>query len=249
MSKTILKNILKGFFVLIPVFVLGEPAFSLTKLFPPPAVPNAKFAVHGESLKTILELTSTYKTEALHKINIMINNEPLVDVLQKIAEETNISFRVPSYLFSKRITASIQASNWEEGVNELLKDMNRLSVWDKNSHLTQVAILSERNSSNVQNQRPSSMGLSKANLQHQAPFSHTVASSQHLDQPSESNLKKLLHIHPGGTLPGELFNDPDVNQFLKSNGIQSPKDWKEFHKARIVHKAVRKQLRQILAKK
>jgi hypothetical protein len=248
-SKITLKNILKGFFVIIPVFVLGEPAFSLTKLFPPPVVPKAQFAVHRESLKTIVALTSTSETDAVHKINIMINNEPLVDVLQRIAEETNISFRVPSDLFSKRISASIHVSNWDEGVNELLKNMSRLSVWDKNSHLTQVSILSERSSSNIQNEKASSRGLPKANSKNRASFGSTEASLQHLDQPSESNLKKLLHIHPGGTLPGELFNDPDVNQFLKSNGIQSPKDWKEFHKARIVHKAVRKQLRQILAKK
>lgn len=242
------KKYLKRLVLLITVIVLGYPAFSFSKLPLPTEAPKAHIPVHREPLKNTFALTSTSETDTVHNINLIVNDEPLVDVLQRIAEETNISFRVPSDLFSKKISASIHTSNWENGVNLLLKDMNRLSVWDKNSHLTQVSILSERSSSNFQNEQTASRGFSKTNSKSQASLDPTVASSQNLDQPSESNLKKLLHIQPGGTLPGELFNDPNVNQFLNSNGIQSPKDWKEFHKARIVHKAVRKQLRQILVK-
>lgn len=261
MLKITLKNTLKGLFVIIPVFVLGNPAFSFTKLFPSPSASlvskpplgflekkKVYFTSPREPIQTLVDLKNDSEADASLKVNLMINNEPLLDVLQRIAEETNISFRVPSDLFSKRISANIHVSNWGEGVNELLKDMNRLSVWDKNSNLTQVIILGRKSSTNAPGRETSSISASKANFQHRAPTALTVASAQLREKPSESNLRKLLHLQPGTPLPEELFNTPDVNQFLKANGIQSPNDWKEFHKARVVHKSIRRELRQILVK-
>ena len=249
-SGMIKKNLtLTGLVATITVFVLTCPTFSFSKPPPSPSAPEAQFAVHRESLQVVVALTSASETNVVQKINLITKNEPLLDVLQRIAEETNISFRVPSDLLSKRISASIHVSTWEEGLNELLKGMNRLSVWDKNSHLTHVVILGGKDSTGELRRQSSSMSVSKTNLQHQAPIALTVASVQNSDKPSESNIKKLLRIQPGTSLPTALFNNTDINQYLKDNGIYSPKDWKVFNKARKVRKSLHRELRQILTQK
>jgi hypothetical protein len=243
--------------VVVITYIFGGPAFSFAK--PSPAssasvVPEARTAENRKILKALLVLSSPSESDTGKKINLLINNEPLSDVLQHIAEKTNISFRITADLHSTRIIANIHASNWEEGLNELLKDMNRLSVWDKNSRLTHVIILGGKNltsnpTSSGASRQTSFTSVPQANKVRQTSIALPGDSAQNSEIPSESNLKKLLRIQPGNSLPENLFNNPEVNQFLKDNGIQSPNDWKEFHIARNVRKSVRRELRQILAEK
>ncbi len=251
-------NTLKGFIAVITVLVLGTSAFSFTQPSAPASlVSKAQFDPLPEPVQTRVAQASSPREEAVQIINLTFNNELLSDVLQRIAEKTNISFRITSGLLSQRISARIQASSWEEGVQELLKDMNQLSVWDENSQLTHVVILGGKNfasnpeqtAPSIQGRRVSSRRASRANGDNQTFLGSTVAQADNRGKPSEANLRKLLRIQPGKELPGELFNDPELNQFLQANRIQSPKDWKKFHKARTVRKSVRRELRQILAKK
>jgi hypothetical protein len=249
---------LKVLITVITVLVLDGSAFSSTKtLSPASLVPKEQRVVSPEPLPIRVALASPPSSssgDAVQEINLAINNEPLSDVLQRIAEETNISFRGTSALLAQRISARIHASNWEEGVKQLLKDMDQISVWDENSELSHVIILGGKSFvSKPENAIASASGRQasfrrarRVNRENQA-FPGPVVGASNRGKPSESSLRKLLRIQPGTELPQELFNDPGLNQFLKDNRITSPKDWKKFHKARTARKSVRRELRQILA--
>jgi type II secretory pathway component GspD/PulD (secretin) len=74
-------------------------------------------------------------------VRIYVTNRPLEEVLQYIANQTGIRFKISNSLTSKMITANIQASDWESAVMELLKGFSKIEVWTSDLNSTRIHLL------------------------------------------------------------------------------------------------------------
>ena len=75
------------------------------------------------------------------KVGIHVTNRPLDEVLQGIANQTGIRFKISNSLILKTITASIEASDWESAVKELLRDFSKIEVWTRDLNFTRIHLL------------------------------------------------------------------------------------------------------------
>ncbi|MFQ5449946.1 MAG: hypothetical protein ACE5E9_04920 [Nitrospinaceae bacterium] len=247
---------IKGLMIATVVLVMTGPAFSFTQFFsskPEKPVSLPPLPVMEE--KNIpMVIGSSDKG-----VRINVSNGYLVDVLQKVADETNVSFRVADSLLTRKITANIREADWEAGVHELLKDVSTVALWDKNSRLRDVVLLNtsgfaapagrkgtDKAGRPANQTAPASMPR-PGNAGTAADASQKIARAAPEADLSIFKIKRLLQIQPGTVLPRDLFEDPDLKPFFDSGGIRSPEDWKEFNKARKARVAARGELRKKLS--
>ena len=93
-------------------------------------------------------------------VSITVTEGVLEDVLQAVANETDIRFQVSNRLVGNRITADVRAPDWGTGVQQLLKGNSTVSLWDADSNMTDVVVMEshkrqEKSSAkpNISNQR------------------------------------------------------------------------------------------------
>lgn len=171
-------------------------------------------------------------------IKIQVRNGLLVDVLQQITNHTNIQFRIADHLNSQRINVNIQAKNWDSGVERLLKDFSKVTVWDKFSRIENILLMG----TNIEGSQTGS---------ETAQFGDQVAGyqiSKKKPNPglSVSKLKQLVKIQPGNTILADLFADKEIRNYLKLKGIHSPNDLKQSKKRRVVQHLAKRELIKLL---
>lgn len=74
-------------------------------------------------------------------VRIHVTNRPLQEVLQGIANQTGISFKISNSLTSETITANIEVSDWESAMGELLRDFSKIEVWTSDLNFTRIHLL------------------------------------------------------------------------------------------------------------
>jgi hypothetical protein len=72
-------------------------------------------------------------------VTIEVKDGYLVDVLQGVADESDIRFRVSDSLVNEKINADVRAPDWDSGVPRLLKGASTVALWDENSQLKKVS--------------------------------------------------------------------------------------------------------------
>lgn len=236
-------KITKGIVFCASLLLLNDTAYGFSQMIsispekPSQNLNSSKGKVFSGSNPSLASLIHIGPTET--GIIIQVKNGLLVDVLQQIANHTNIQFRIADQLRSERIDVNIQAPSWDSGIEGLLKDFSKVTVWDKYSKMENVLLLEANKweppagpATNVHDNRVA--GYRKA--EGEKPNSG----------PSISNLKQLLQVQPGHSIPPRLFADQEIRRYLKSKGIHSPNDWKQIKKGSVVRQMAKRELIKLL---
>ncbi|GJL78481.1 MAG: hypothetical protein NPINA01_14700 [Nitrospinaceae bacterium] len=236
-----LKNkIIKGSVLGVSLLLLSDTAHGISKA---PSAPSEEplqisdFRKSGlSSEKNSASASSIHIGPTATGIRIYVNNGLLVDVLQQVANYTDIQFRLANALNSKRINVNIQARDWESGVERLLKDFSKVTVWDKHARMDNILLL----------------GMNHWEPE-EALQTNTHSHSSEVPQKAQgkpglpiSKLKQLVQVKPGQSIPPDLFADEEVQRYLKLKGIRSSSDWKQIKKGRVVHHLAKRELVRLL---
>jgi len=222
--------LVRGMIFIMPLLFLSGTAFSFTQFISPS---------EEESVSSSIQIGSTDKG-----IQIRVRNAPLVDVFQRLTDETNIQFRVPDNLTAMRINADIVAPDWNAGVQTLLKDFSQVSLLDKHGKLSKVVILNSKEWTSqaeameqqvrIQNRPRPAAGTGK---------NPSIVPDIVL---SKAQLRVLAKGRYGNPLPARLFQRTKYREFLAKHGIESIEDLNVIAKAKAVRRAARLQLQALL---
>ena len=136
-------SIIRGLRLLfvLPMLLISTTAFSFSQFSP--SEDTHKPVVTGKNKKTV-PIKPSIKVSK-EGVSIVVNNGVLGEVLQDVANETDIRFRVSNKLARERITADVRAEDWDSGVQKLLKGNSTISLWDTDSKLTEVVVMESNN--------------------------------------------------------------------------------------------------------
>jgi len=223
-------------------FLSCGTAFSFSQVFPADSEENIPAANRGNALPV-----SVSKPSGGSSINIKasdggiilnVENSYLADVLQQVADETNIQFNIGSQLTSHRITVYIQGPNWNSVIETLLKDFSRVTVWNEKSEGMKEVLLLGKNNWNPEEE-----------FETGSYDNRTLREVNRNPEISVSQLKRLVSVPLGDSLPPSLFADQQIRSYLKLKGIQSPEEWKQPKKARTALHMAKKELTRRLYEK
>ncbi len=74
-------------------------------------------------------------------VRISVQSRALRDVLQRIQNETGVTFKLDDSLLDTPVTASIQAADWRSAITELLDSFNVMTVWGKTLDQSRIRII------------------------------------------------------------------------------------------------------------
>jgi hypothetical protein len=172
------------------------------------------------------------------EILIRVENGRLGDVLQKIANQTDIQFSIPNHLASHTINMHIRASDWETGIKTILQGFSHIMVWNGNFGMKEVLLLGKNDGKPYEDFDSASEGaLSEERDRHPSP---TL---------SPSKLRRLIQSPPGKAFPSSLFADREIRRYLQLKGIHSPDEWKQSGKVRTVLHMAKRELNRLLTKR
>ena len=121
----------------IPFFLSCGTAFGFSQVFP--ADSEEKIPVTNRVNALPVSVSGPSGSSSINikasdaGIILKVENSYLADVLQQVANETNIQFNIGSQLTSHRITVNIRGPNWNSVIETLLKDFSRVTVWNEKS--------------------------------------------------------------------------------------------------------------------
>jgi len=171
-------------------------------------------------------------------IRIEVNNHPLQDILFEISHQTGIRFRVASSLANQTLTASIQAPDWETGIETLLEEISTVTLWRKNSRMSEVILLGKYDESEVFSSSPNDSKKSSKSSQNN-PLKTLLTKKQ---------LRELAKGPYQSPLPPELLENPTYREFLNKQGVETLEDLQQINKAIRVRTAAKLQLRALRKK-
>lgn len=178
-------------------------------------------------------------------VRIRVQDRPLIEVLQEVANAAEIRFRVSQSLLGQKVTADIQAADWQAGLSKLLKNFSRVGVWKDGSKLAELVLL-ESHSPLPDIEEKS--GKKSARSGKQAETKVAVPGREenvrkNREGLSEEQLRRLAGTPFRGSPPAKLFDDPRYREFLGKRGVESPRDLKDAQKAMAVRREALRQLR------
>ena len=74
-------------------------------------------------------------------VRISVQSRALRDVLQRIQNETGVTFKLDDVMLATPITVSIQAADWKSAISKLLESFNVMTVWGKTLDTSRVRII------------------------------------------------------------------------------------------------------------
>ncbi|MFQ5716433.1 MAG: hypothetical protein ACE5GQ_04965 [Nitrospinales bacterium] len=178
-------------------------------------------------------------------IGINVKGRNLQQVLQVIQRLSGIRFEIASSLKNELVTASFQAPNWTTAVHKLLKDFNRIEVWNRKKQLTLVRLLNREERRTLEERGPHPPEAKPEQAQGRVK-SKRNPTGKPLPEIilSTDQLLELAETPPGTPMPSHLFHSMDFRHFLRLYGIESPEDWVDSQKAKTVRKWIGKHLLQ-----
>ena len=119
----------------ISIFLSCGTAFGFSQVFP--VGPEEKIPTANRGSQLSVSVSDPFVGSSINiessdaRIILNVENSFLADVLQQVANETNIQFNIGSQLTSHRITVNIQGRNWNSVIETLLKDFSKVTVWNE----------------------------------------------------------------------------------------------------------------------
>jgi hypothetical protein len=128
---------IKRLMFVAPMLLVSATAFSFSQFFPSDNTNKSTSSRKtSKALSTKPSVISSQKS-----VSIVVTKGVLGNVLQEVANQTDIHFQVANKLMSHRITADVRAPDWTTGVQKLLKNSNSISLWDANSNIMNVVVM------------------------------------------------------------------------------------------------------------
>ena len=127
----------KRLMFVVPMLLVSATAFSFSQFFS--GDDTRKPTAPREINKPVSTKPSIISSQ--EGVSIVVTEGILGDVLQEVANETDIRFQVSNKLVGNRITADVRAPDWATGVQELLKGNSTISLWDADSNVTDVVVM------------------------------------------------------------------------------------------------------------
>jgi hypothetical protein len=121
----------------VPMLLVSATAFSFSQFFP--SDHTSKATSYKKTHKAVSTKPSVRNSP--EGISIIVTEGVLGNVLQVVANQTDIRFRVANKLVNNRITADVRAPDWSTGIQKLLKSNSTISLWDENSNITNVVVM------------------------------------------------------------------------------------------------------------
>jgi len=146
---------------------------------------------------------------------------PLQEVLQSVEEKSGTQFKVHGNLGEDRISVNVSGKDWFAVISGLLKSYGTLFIWEENGEIASVWVMREGSEEPREYKEIKELGK-KLNATH--------------DGIKPYQLRQLLHIPAGYRIPVELFSNPQIQKYLKANGVNRPEDWQNRHLAGIVRR-------------
>ena len=131
---------------------------------------------------------------------------PLREIIKTIENTSGTHFKVHGNLGEDRVSVDVLEKDWFSVINRLLDNYGTLFFWGDNGEIESIWVM-RRGSENSGN-------LSPAN-----------------DEIQPYQLRQLLHVPAGSIIPDVLFRNPQIQKYLKENGIHKPEDWQNRHLA------------------
>jgi hypothetical protein len=154
------------------------------------------------------------------EIQVSIQAGTLCQVLSDLEKKAQGSFKCPQPLNQiKVLPRTIQGSNWQSIVTQLLSDYNTIVLWKNEKELESIHLL----------------GFS----------SGPVAGTHAVLAPKKAgsflaDITKLRTQWANAPLPEELFSHPGFQEVFKTAQIHSPEDWQDRKKHRLAKRELRK---------
>lgn len=244
--------ILRGVFLILPFLLVTGTAFSFTNFFSPAqerngsnTKPEKPPTTLNRSIGSSIEITSSNAG-----IRINSQNGYLVDVLQRIENETGIRFRVADSLLTARISKDIHASDWDSAIKALLQDFSTIEVWAETISQSRVWLLKSTpyEPGGAETAKRQLANLDKVSESFTSPVASNPSPRRKV-MLSENQLRELAKGPLPRPYPPKLFNDLDFRQFFEENGIHSVNDLIDIKKTAPVRKEARKRLLALLQAK
>ncbi len=153
-------------------------------------------------------------------ITVWVNEASLDDVLESITEKAGIQFRSSPWIMNDPITVNLNAPNWPTAVRQLLESYSRVELLNSQQELTQVHILSKSDDT--------------ASLKPENPRTASVSTTASSPQLNRRQLRKIGKRPFRAPLPPNLFDDPEIRNFLNQYNIHTLEDMKDVKKTRRV---------------
>lgn len=237
--ENLMKKIVQGIVICLSVqFTIGS-SYGVSNI-PLPRIDQNSVNRSRENplqMEAPAQNSSIHMTASKEGVFIRVENGRLGDVLQKVANQTDIQFSIPNHLSSVKINSDIQASDWESGIKAILKDFSHVMVWNKNFGMKKVMLLGKNEWNPDENFDPATEGVPLGEMSRPAP------------KLSLSKLKRLIQTPPGKPFPSNLFADRQIRRYLELKGIHSPDEWEKPGKVRTVLHMAKKELNRLLSAK
>jgi hypothetical protein len=220
--------------MIVCVLLFFRTAYSFPQAAPSSPEAPPTLAVSGPSNNSSILIDSTASG-----ITIDVKNGFLIDVLQEVANQTDIRFNIASQLKHQKVNVSIIARDWDSGIESLTKGFSKVTVWDESSDMKEILLLGE----NHWNPHIDTATSASDNLEMSGRATDEGINDSRL---SISKLQRLVQVPPGTSLPPGLFADQEIRRYLKLKGIHFPGEWKRPNKARAVLHMAKKELNRLL---
>lgn len=139
-------------------------------------------------------------------IRLKSSSVPLLEILQSIEKKSGTRFKVHGNVGEDRVSIDVLEKDWFSVINRLLDNYGTLYFWGDNGKIESIWVMREGSDN--------SGNLSTSN-----------------DEIKPYQLRQLLHVPAGFSFPVQLFRNPQIQKYLRENGVHRPEDWENRHLA------------------
>ncbi len=177
-------------------------------------------------------------------LQLDLSESNLCETLGYLSQESGIEFQCPDRLGNRVLFPRvIEESNWVSLTRILLEDYNTIEIWNKNGEMTKVYIVGDKDR-NTTTTKSAGFKSTPNKKSKESVVENLIAGD---DIPgsnlTESQLFVLLQTSTYRPMPSNIFNSPEFRDVLRFSKIESPQDWLDLKKSRVVKQQVQRLLK------
>jgi hypothetical protein len=180
---------------------------------------NALYSPHRSQAKS--PLVNIKKSDL--GIRLKASSVPLLEILQAIEKKSGTRFKVHGNVGGDRVSVDVLEKDWFSVINSLLDNYGTLYYWGDNGEIASIWVMRE-GSDNSENPGTSN------------------------DEIKPYQLRQLLHVPAGLSFPVQLFRIPQIQKYLRENGVHKPEDWENRHLAGKIRRQAEREFNTMLFK-
>jgi hypothetical protein len=162
----------------------------------------------------------------------------LCEMLNDLSQKSGIEFNCPDRLQSHIVLPKvIEESNWVSLIRVLLDDYNVIEIWNQNDEMTKVYLVGSKELGATVSQDPGVITI-QTEMDNVSAVEGMPGGNL-----TKSQLFVLLKTSTYRPMPSHMFNSADFKEVLSFAGIESPRDWLDLQKSKVVKEQIQKLLK------